>query len=314
MLAWQLCFIFIATWHNAAGAAPVNSLKAETPQLAKPSSVVAAPVLSGDVSKSEVDEALGFSTKNASGKQIVDHVSVGSQAYEQGLESGDEIDQIQKLSPSQTNVILRRDGKVYEIKIGNGAVSGGASSSPQTAAVSAGSPRYSNPSILQAIATHEQKVILDKVIEVHAHCDQPAGGATTGYPWTMSGITVNAGQTMWFDTDANAVWYWCGAASSDANGIGSDCGNNSCLFRQFPSTCELVGSVTEGTPPGYYPGQISWNTTFFSDPGAFAVGNYRPNIPVTRSGQLYFIPNDNALGDNSGFVRVRVIVTEPKTK
>jgi hypothetical protein len=314
MAAWQLCFIFIATLHNAAGAAPIDSLKAETPQIAKPSSAVATPVLTGDVSKSGMEKGLGFSTKSEGGKQIVDHVSVGSQAYEQGLQTGDEIDQIQRISPSQTNVILRRNGKEYEIKIGTAAASSGASSSPQTAALSAGSPRYSNPYILQAIATAKQTVILDKVIDVHAHCDQPTGGATTGYPWTVSGITVSAGQTMWFDTDANAVWYWCGGDSCGANGIGSDCGGNSCLFKQFPSTCELIGLVSAGTPAGYYPGQISWNTTFFSDPGAFAVGNYRPNIPVPRSGQLYFIPNDNALGDDSGFVRVRVIVTEPKTK
>jgi hypothetical protein len=314
MAAWQLCFIFAATCPNAAAAAPANPLKAETPELAKPSSVVATPVLSGDVSKSEGDEALGFTTKNVGGKQIVDHVTVASQAYEQGLESGDEIDQIQKVSPSQTNVILRRDDKAYEIKIVKGAVSGGASSSPLTAAVTASSPAHSNPNIIQAIANAQQKIILDKVIEVHAHCDQPTAEATTGYPWTTSGITVNPGQTIWFNTEANAVWNWCGGASCDANGLGSDCGSNSCLFKQFPSTCELIGLLTAGTPPGYYPGQISWNNTFFSDPGAFAVGDYKPNIPVTSSGRLYFIPNDNALGDNSGTVQVRVIVTEPKTK
>jgi hypothetical protein len=79
-----------------------------------------------------------------------------------------------------------------------------------------------NPYILQAIASAGQKVIFDKVIEVLAYCDQPTGWATTGYPWTVSGITVNAGQTIWFDTDGNAIWHWCGTASCDASQKRSD--------------------------------------------------------------------------------------------
>ena len=151
---------------------------------------------------------------------------------------------------------------------------------------------------------------------VKAYCpttsSTPGEGRTQADPWTAAGMTLKPGQRLWLATDANARWNWTYGASCGPDGIGSNCGNNSCLFTSVPqSSASLVAYVGGTPPPGSQPGQIVRNATFYSDPKVFAVGDYKDNLSP-GTGQIYFMPNDNALGDNSGYLPVPVIVTKPE--
>jgi len=172
------------------------------------------------------------------------------------------------------------------------------------------------PDIHKLIAQSKQTIVSENVVYVNAYCpttsSTPGDGRTEADPWTPANMTLKAGQRLWLATDANAQWNWTDGAACGPDGIGSNCGNNSCLFTSVPqSSASLVAYVGTTPPPGSQPGAIVWNATFYSDSKVFAVGDYKENLSP-GTGQIYFMPNDNALGDNSGLMPVRVIITQPK--
>lgn len=172
------------------------------------------------------------------------------------------------------------------------------------------------PDIHKLIAQSKQTIVSENIVYVNAKCattsTTPGEGRTEADPWTAADMTLKPGQRLWLATDANARWNWTYGMSCGPDGIGYNCGDNSCLFTSVPqSSASLVAYVGTTPPPGSQPGQIVWNATTYSDPKVFAVGAYKENLSP-GPGQIYFMPNDNALGDNSGLMPVRVIITQPK--
>jgi hypothetical protein len=168
------------------------------------------------------------------------------------------------------------------------------------------------------IAQSKQTIVSENIVYVNAYCattsTTPGDGRTEADPWTAANMTLKPGQRLWLATEGNASWNWTDGATCGPDGLGSNCGDNSCLFTSVPqSTASLVAYVGTTPPPGSQPGQIVWNATTYSDPKVFAVGDYKENLSP-GTGQIYFMPNDNALGDNSGLMPVRVIITQPKKK
>ena len=184
----------------------------------------------------------------------------------------------------------------------------------------AGQEQETAPTIYNLIANAGQKVVIDTVVNVAAHCDcssrVPHRGRTLADPWTHTNITIKPGQRLWLYTNPGAKWGWAPGGYCGVNGLGSDCAGCSVLFKPSPaipaSTASLVAYVSSKMPPGSQPGAIVWNETQYSDQAAFAVGSGKPNFVPPHTGKLSFISNDNALDDNVGFIAVHVIITQAR--
>jgi len=303
----------------------VEALTKEQPNVDHPQPQKAVPLLQGEASNVWTYSQMGFHTKTVNGTEVIDEVKLGTPASEQGLQSGDQIVTVKQESPTQAYIEFHRDNHLYRATITTGSQASGielrfrSALKNGSAGLSSGvADAAQHPDIYKAIAQSGQTIVNQTVVNVQAYCpctsSDPGSGRTTADPWTAANITIQPGQRLWLDTDPGAQWDWTTGSSCDVNGIGYDCGGNSLLFRQSPSipasSCALIAWVGSQQPPGSTPGQIVWNATTYSDPAAFAVGNYKTDYSPQGSGQIYFMPNDNAPGDNSGSIRVRVIVTK----
>jgi hypothetical protein len=119
----------------------------------------------------------------------------------------------------------------------------------------------------------------------------PLPGASTleivaNQGWQDTGVSVKPGDTLTIEYVSGKWAPWPGEAY-DASGTGviSYC---DCNVMQYVSHASLIGKIGESDP--------------------FSAGSYYSHA-VTQSGPLDLQINDAVLGDNSGSITVRVLVT-----
>lgn len=164
---------------------------------------------------------------------------------------------------------------------------------------------WRNPDIFAQIKNAGQKVISINVVIVPANVGVGKDG------WIPAGINIQAGQTVWLDTQAQGKWGWTGYSDTDANGSdgpavqGPAAGDNSAKVSADYPAYMLLGYVGNPPPMMY---QHS-GTQISGDPNFIPSGNTLVNYPISTGGPISLICNDNQDG-NHGEQYVRIIVTQ----
>ncbi len=163
---------------------------------------------------------------------------------------------------------------------------------------------WRNPNIFQQIQNAGQTVVNVAVVNVQANYNQSAGAPPGG--WVNTGVTLQAGQNVWLDTQATGNWGCPDGSPSgeDAKGTPGTL-NNYASYDLDYNNMYLLGYI--GTPPILPYGFSSGGTK--GDPHFVPSGNFLLNYPVKFSGPLSMGCNDNQL-DDFGSQMVRIIITQ----
>jgi hypothetical protein len=102
-------------------------------------------------------------------------------------------------------------------------------------------------------------------------------------PWTDTGVTVRAGQTIYFSAEGQVRW-----GSDRRDGPGGEDNSPRNANRPIPArpAAALIGRVGDDAP--------------------FFIGDDEGAVRVRGSGTLFLGINDDTFGDNSGAFRVTV--------
>jgi hypothetical protein len=160
---------------------------------------------------------------------------------------------------------------------------------------------WRTPNIFQQIQNAGQTVVTVAVVQVQANYNQASGAPPGG--WVNTGITIQAGQNVWLDTQATGIWNNA-AVTSDANGAPGTIGYGSSIDINEPNAM-LIGWTGSNPPILAYDHMT----------GAMSSSNFIPsgdtliNYSDKTSGPIWLACNDNQAGD-WGSQMVRIIITQ----
>jgi hypothetical protein len=150
---------------------------------------------------------------------------------------------------------------------------------------------WNYPGIYDAIKAAGQTVVAENVLVVKGTDD-----------WVNTGLNVNPGQTVWVDSRADGAWSNNpGPKTFDANGEA----NGMTAWKVYSGAYAgaLIGCI--GPPP-----TTTAQTGPINSSQLFSIGKTLTSHPVTGSGQISLMINDNYRPNNQGLQVVRIIITQ----
>ena len=160
-----------------------------------------------------------------------------------------------------------------------------------TPAIGLNNSGWNYPNIYDAIAQAGQKVLAENVLIVKGTDD-----------WVNTGLNVSPGQIVWVDSRADGAWSNNpGPTTFDANGEANGMAAWKVFSGAYPGA--LIGCI--GLPPA-----TTAATGALSSSQLFGVGKTLTSHPVTGSGAISLMINDNYRPNNQGLQVVRIIITQ----